>query len=337
MKYVLLSLILINFVWADGGVIPPSPGPQGDYEIYSSDQVAIIKILPDSEELSILVKTSWLDDYNGFAWIVPLPSLPEVSEVDVELFTDCAYLTAPIWPTGGCEGPFGTGGPYYGEDHVLGDDYYYVVEYDTIGFLEAVLIYTDLADSLSNWLTNNGYEIPEGTAAIFEDYINRDWNYFFVARADTIAPEYDQNVGVRFMFDTGEIVYPMKISSLSSEYGASVFLYVIGEHKMFFDDAELEYANKISREEYNAIVEDFHTLSEYIEVGDYITKLRRDYQGPEEMTSDISIYQASDDTEYRKVENDFWYFSFTNSMLLPLLTCVLYLILRNLRKKKQIL
>ncbi|GAH98907.1 unnamed protein product, partial [marine sediment metagenome] len=49
MKKLSLLVIFINLIWADGGIMPP----QGDYEIYSSDQVAIIKILPDSEELSI--------------------------------------------------------------------------------------------------------------------------------------------------------------------------------------------------------------------------------------------------------------------------------------------
>ena len=132
MKYLLPLIILINLAWTDGGVLPPSSGPTGDYEIYSSDQVAIIKILPDSEELSILVKTQWFDNYNGFAWIVPLPALPEVSEVDIDLFTDCAYLTAPRRPSGGCEGPFGTDDIYYGEEGTAGDDYYYVVEMDSI-------------------------------------------------------------------------------------------------------------------------------------------------------------------------------------------------------------
>lgn len=336
MKYLLPLLILINLVWTDGGVLPPSSGPTGDYEIYSSDQVAIIKILPDSEELSILVKTHWFDNYNGFAWIVPLPALPTVSEVNIDLFTDCAYLTAPRRPSGGCEGPFGTGGVYYGEEGTAGDDYYYVVEYDTIGFLEAVLIYTDLADSLSNWLTNSGYLLPEGTLALFEEYINRDWNYFFIARADTIAAEYYQNVGIKFTFATDEIIYPMKISSISATY-TTLYMYVIGEHKMFFDNAELEYANKISRKEFDAIADDFTTLAIYIEAGDYITKLRRIYEGSEQMTSDVSIYQAADDTEYRKVEGEYWYFGFTNSMLLPLLICVFYLVLRELRRKKQML
>ncbi|UCG92452.1 MAG: hypothetical protein JSV97_01690, partial [candidate division WOR-3 bacterium] len=136
-----------------------------------------------------------------------------------------------------------------------------------------------------------------------------------------------------FTFVTDEIVYPMKISSISSTY-TTLYMYVVGEHKMFFDDAELEYANKISRNEFDAIAEDFTTLAAYIKASDYITKLRRIYEGSEQMTSDISIYQAADDTEYRKVEDEYWYFGFTNSFLFPLLIYIIFVAFSKLKKKK---
>lgn len=320
----LLSLTFVGCVlWADGGIIPPP-----DHEIYGKDQVAVIKISPDSEELSILVKFSAAADYQGFAWIVPLPALPEVSGASESLFINLSALSGNRQRYGGC----GTG--YY-EGYDYGEDYFKIIGYQNIGFLETVLIQTDDADSLSNWLINNGYELPEGTKAILQDYINRLWQYFFIARADTSQYYYYANTGVSLKFHTDTIVYPMKISSISSSPNTTLYLYIIGAHKMFFDDAELLYANRISERELSAIEEDLPYLYDYIKEGDYITKLRRIYGNPSQMNTDIVIYQSPDDTEYRTEERpSYWYFGFANSMFLPFLLYTFYLILLKIKKRK---
>jgi len=332
MKKLLLLAIFVNLFWADGGMMPP----QGDYEIYSSDQVAIIKVLPGAEELSILVKTYWVNDYNGFAWVIPLPCQPQVSEVDVALFTDLAHLTAPLYAGGGCSGPFRSGGAWENGNE-YGQDYYNIVSYDTIGFLGTVLIHTNTADSLITWLNNNDYIVIAGAEAMFEDYMNRNWNYFFIARSDTTQQSSNESVGIRFKFPSDTLVYPMKISSISSLGSTSLYLYIVGEHKMFFDNADLEYANEISKEELAGIEREYPILHEYIKEVSYITKLKKDYTNPSEMSSDISIYQSPDDTEYHKFAEDYWYSGFANSMVLPLLICAIITGLRKLKRKKHLL
>ncbi|MGQ9702443.1 MAG: DUF2330 domain-containing protein [bacterium] len=201
---IFLALTFIGcMLWADGGIIPPQ-----DHEIYGEDQVAVIKILPGSEELSILVKFSAADDYQGFAWIVPLPALPEIGGMNESLFINLSALSGNRQRYGGC----GTG--YY-DGYGYGEDYFKIIEYQTIDFLRTVLIQTDNADSLTNWLVNNGYAPPDGATAIFQDYINRSWQYFFIAQAET-TNFYYANTGVRLNFPTDTIVYPMKISAISS-------------------------------------------------------------------------------------------------------------------------
>ncbi len=322
MKKLLLLLVIGYMLWADGGMIPA----QND-EIYGEDQVAIIKILPDSEELSILVKFNQVTENQGFAWVIPLPALPEVDGVEESLFINLSALNGMKRNYGGC----GTG--YY--DYEYGRDYFDVITSQTIGFLQTVLIQTDDPDSLTNWLITNGYELPDGITEIFQDYIARQWQYFFIARADTSLPYYYYaNTGVRLKFATDTIVYPMKISSISSSMDATLYLYVIGGHKMFFDDAELLYANRISKDELSAIEEDLPYLFNYIKEGDYITKLRRTYEQPSQMNSDIVIYQSPDDIEYSTEE--LWYFGFANSMLLPLLFYTLYLGFLKIKNRKNI-
>jgi hypothetical protein len=330
MKKFLLILTIVALLRADGSLWPP----QGDYEIYSSSQVAVLKKIPDGEELSILVKAVWSHDYNGFAWIVPIPSEPQIAETDEQLFTDLAYMSAPVYAGGGCS-PFARAEPL-SEGATLGEDYIDVVSYHTIGFLDAVVLHTNHADSLINWLSTNGYQIMNGADDMLNDYIDRDWNYFFCARVDTALLEtYYQNVGVKITFETDNLVYPMKISALSSVDHVEVYLYIIDQHKMYFEGAELEYANRLTSDELDHITRDFPVLSDYVSEEDYITKLKTVYAEPADISSDIYLYQSPDDTEYQEFWDPYYgSITFGNSYLLPLFLYILYIGIKKIRLKK---
>ncbi|OGC42488.1 hypothetical protein A2Y85_04805 [candidate division WOR-3 bacterium RBG_13_43_14] len=331
MKLIFAITTLVVIAWADGGMVPPT----GDYEIYSLDQVAIIKLRPDTQELSILAKAYWNNEYYGFAWIIPLPNLPSVNSVEVDIFLDLADMTSPYRYQGGC-GSFGNFRSL--GDGSYGEDYFDVISYDTIGFLQTVLIQTNSPDSLISWLSQNGYQTNQTITNITQDYIDNGWNYFFAARADTNIDSYSgyDNVGIKFRFATDKYVYPMAMTSVSMRDTISVYLYVVGEHKMFFDNAELEYANRISDDEYEAISADLPTLADYIKINDYITKLHGKFSIHSESIDDIYLYQSPDDTEYRKIEYeyaDYHTMAMINTPLLPLLFFCGLIINRYLKRR----
>ncbi|UCC12525.1 MAG: DUF2330 domain-containing protein, partial [candidate division WOR-3 bacterium] len=192
------------------------------------------------------------------------------------------------------------------------------------------------ADSLVNWLSTNGYQIIDGAHDMLDDYIDRDWNYFFCARVDTaLMDDYYQNVGVKITFESTNLVYPMKISALSSQNHVDVFLYIIDQHKMFFDGAELIYANRVTPEELDHIARDLPLLSEYLVPEDYITKLKVVYTDPLDISSDIYLYQSPDDTEYHELWDPYYgSVAFGNSYLLLLLAYMLYIGIKKIRRKK---
>ncbi len=331
MKKYLLFITALSLLWSDGSLWPPV----GDYEVYSSSQVAVLKKIPDGEELSILVKVVWSHYYSGFAWIVPLPSGPQVQEIDEQIFTDLVHMSAPVYNGGGCS-PFTRADYMDDATFRLGNDYIEVVSYYTIGFLDAVVLHTDHADSLVNWLSTNGYQIIDGAYDMLSDYIDRDWNYFFCARVDSALLETNyQNIGVKITFETDSLVYPMKISALSSPYYIEVFLYIIDHHKMYLDGAELVYANRVTSEEHDHITRDFPLLSEYLAPEDYVTKLKVVYTDPSDISSDIYPYQSPDDTEYQEFWNPYYgSVIFGNGFLLLLLAHMLYIGIKKIRRKK---
>ena len=331
MRLILTVIALSVLIWADGGMIPPT----GDYEIYSQDQVAILKLLPDTQELSILAKAYWNNEYYGFAWVIPLPDMPTINTVEVEIFNDLADMTSPYRYQGGC-GSFRMY-PSLG-DGSYGEDYFKVIEYDTIGFLQTVLIQTNSPDSLTDWLSQNGYQTNQAITDVAQDYIDEGWNYFFAAQADTNLPGHSgyDNVGIKFRFVVDKYVYPMAMTSVSMRDSIGVYLYIIGEHKMFFDGAELQYANRISADEYEAIAEDLPALADYIGVNDYITKLHCKFGVHDESIEDIYPYQSPDDTEYRKLEHENYYMSVVNAPLILLLFFLGLTINRYLKRKFKI-
>jgi hypothetical protein len=335
-KIIPFLLIVFLKVFADGAIIPPANYNQ---EIYSSDQIAVIKHFEGVEELTVLVKTSYYYSYQSFAWVIPLPSSPQVSEVNSDLFLNLADVSKPVYKYRpyndfGC----GTGGPYFGRGE--GDEDYFIIEYANIyGFLSTVVINTNQADSLRSWLLNNGYSVNEEVVTLSQEYINNNWTHFFCART-TDTGEYNRNsLGVKLVFDSEEPVFPLKISRAnypSSGYYPGLYLYVISTNKMTFPNSELKYANKISAKELKEIQKDLPELGNYLKEGDYLTKLYKQYQSASEM-KDITLVKAKDDKEYRELYSNRYYYYGMGMPIFPFFLFFLLLIMKlyYLIKKRQ--
>lgn len=317
-------------VFADGAIIPSS-----DYEIYSSDQIAVVKHFEGVEELNLLVKTYYL--YQSAAWIIPLPAAPAISEVDTDLFLDLAEISKPVYPNqpgydyncGGYYGPtLGTRG---------GEDYFVIEQAHVYGFLSTVVINTNQADSLRNWLSNNGYLVNDTAIGLFQEYITKNWNHFFCARTiDTVA--YDRNsLGVKLVFNSENPVFPLKISRAnyySSYYYPGLFLYVITTNKMTFADSKLLYANKVDAKELKEIQKDFPDLGNYLKAGDYLTKLFKEYQSAAEL-EDITLEKAKDDKEYRELYSSRYQYYGMGIPVFPFFLLFILLIMRGYYLLKQ--
>lgn len=216
-----LLLVAATPVVGDGGFITSDPS----IDIHEPAQKAVIVHENGREDLILQVK--YEGDVDDFAWVVPVPDYPDVDVSQPELFEELAYLTAveayegggffACLPASGVE----TSPVEVWEEAVAGIYHYAILSAeDPLGLVD--------------WLNSNGYSFPEEGAETVEHYIDKGW-YFVAIRIDagqeaeglaegTVQP-------LRLSFDSEGIVYPLRITALSSDR-CEVLLYVFAAQEV---------------------------------------------------------------------------------------------------------
>ncbi|MBK7702568.1 MAG: DUF2330 domain-containing protein [bacterium] len=77
---------------ADGAMFAP-----WGYELYETEQIAVVEHDAAAGAETLHVLPGFRTESSGFAWIVPVPALPEVGVSDFDIFQDAVGLTAPVW------------------------------------------------------------------------------------------------------------------------------------------------------------------------------------------------------------------------------------------------
>ncbi|MCX4247932.1 DUF2330 domain-containing protein [Paraliomyxa miuraensis] len=124
-------------------------------------------------------------DADQFAWIVPVPEIPEIEVGSWRLVQAMLDGTVPVYGVQSravCEdSSIGDGGLFLsqpdgggstGEDPV-------VVAKDVVGSLEYVVLQGGTADTVTDWLVGSGYAVEDEAPAILDEYIGE--GHVFVA------------------------------------------------------------------------------------------------------------------------------------------------------------
>jgi hypothetical protein len=134
--------------------------------------------VPGKETLILSVK------YEGaagdFAWVVPVPSRPEVEKGEAKIFEELAVLTPAVQQegAGGMMGFRATGPSAKGVE---------VLERRVVGVYDvAVLAATD-ETALASWLKDNGYALPGDPEPVLRHYVEKGW-YYVAMRIDATRP-----------------------------------------------------------------------------------------------------------------------------------------------------
>ncbi len=285
MRWLGLLLAIAGVAFADGGMVVPP-----DEEVEEYGQVAIIKYFDGVEELSIAAQ---FHATSGFAWIVPLPSQPDVDSFDQGLLHTLREHCRPLYRGvgNGCAcGYAELGDGYLGEGGRGVEE----IESGVIGNWEWRLFWATEADTLTEYLDSMGYRLPGGMAQALDHYIDKDWNWFVVARVvDGFREYYDSHIGIRFTFETDSIVYPLHISRISAYSRTDVVLYVLAAHRQMFGGSKLKFSGRVGEQT-------FPGYPGFVERESHLTKLYRGYE-PEDM-EDICLCRAPDDEDYRAIE-----------------------------------
>ncbi len=279
--YLILIFIIVNFCVfsissADGGFFT-----QLYRDIYEPNQLAMI-VFDDMVE-KIIFQVDYEGDAEDFAWVVPVPGYPKLFPVEDEIFYELHELTKPAPPWG-----FGCG---WGAIPLApGDEGVHVWEENQVGIYYTTTLSATDPNSLVGWLNDNGYAFPIGGQEILDYYVQKQW--FFVAmkiqHEETINSSENytgaiQPIGIMFFSD--EMIYPLKISTLSApSWGTEVLIYAFSDERVTFPGAT---------EEYNAIInpdqlKEYPILQGLIDETFVLTKLRKTFSA-EEMGEDLIL------------------------------------------------
>jgi len=202
------------------------------YDTYlSPSQEGIITFSKGKETLIIKVPAMEIPD---FAWVVPVPSYPEVKKADQMFFSllsdairEDLFSNKKIWyltaykPGGGL---ILDGGGYTPSK----PDTVKVFEKKIVGNFETVILSAENPDDLVNWLNKNQFYFPEKARETIEFYTKKHW--YFVAMKIRNPELLNELHPVEFTFETEQPVYPMKITSVN-EGESRVNLYIFSDRE----------------------------------------------------------------------------------------------------------
>jgi hypothetical protein len=207
---VALGLMVSSFASADGMLIPPP-----SKTMYETDQKAVIFYEDGIENLVLSI--TFQGDAEDFAWIVPTPAKPEVEKSTKQLFERLDELTRPeqVVPTQR------DGLGLYGATNDVMEEKVTVLETKQIDYYEISVLESSDSQTLYNWLNDHGYRFPQAGSYIIDEYIQQGW-LFTAIKIDNQKEAMAQGqlnsgnaVPLKLSFATEQMVYPLKISSLS--------------------------------------------------------------------------------------------------------------------------
>ncbi len=304
----LFYLLSVSTVKADGVVVSSQSFP-----VYQTEQEALVTYSEGKENIVLSIKFS--GEASDFGWVIPFPNEVEVSKADISIFRKLREFTQPkknlldklkgerisrYLPTDIF---------LFTKSNHLNESSVKVIEEKSIGIYDYAVLKAEKANDLKDWMIENDYNLPstktlEGDSEVLwssalpmvKHYIDKDW--FFVAVK--VNNKYVNSSGVkeqlssgtvsplRFTFESGEIVYPMKLTKLLNR-SVGVTLYVLSDQRVKVENYNFancdnkedcsyfktQYAGAINREEIVDITSEFNEESWYEPRGNMtITKLQ---------------------------------------------------------------
>lgn len=279
---------------ADGAPLPPY-GREADIDMPGQKAIIVYDAGRGREDLILSVKL--LGDSPEAAWVVPVPSRPEVNTASAEWFVQLSDLTQPevkmrlnVIPLMGAMAA---------EDEATGG--VELLSRQQVGAYDVSVLAAERPGALLDWLDEHGYAFPEEGQLILDAYVREGW-YFVASRVlSGEAARLDGDVQPLWLsFETEQLVYPMRLTALVDQ-SIDVLLYVLSDHRVETEDVnfEVEFAGRLRLEPEPS---ETGGLGERLTGRDYyVTKLRNSDYPAWQATQDIYFQRAPSDEPYRRV------------------------------------
>lgn len=245
-------------------------------------------------------------DADQFAWLVPVPEVPEIEVGSWRLVQSALAGTVPVygfednWQCDGMEPPPpppSTSGIGFIESADAGGNGPTVVSQDVVGAFEFAILQGGSSESITDWLLENDYAVEEEAPTILDDYI--DEGHVFVAFKLRHGQAVEDIHPVVIRYPGTEPCIPIRLTRVAAEEDMEIRALFLGESRVVsttyrhveINDAQLNWLARANN--YREVV----TLAVDAPGADgraFVTE----YAGPSEVIDttllDSSLYDADD-------------------------------------------
>lgn len=243
----LLYCMLINHVSADGFFHSYNPSIAKWELINENEQLVAINYENGIQKMILAVGIGWLNGEKA-VWIFPIPASPnntfvdlveefpylfgeDVKEVTRRSILEWLQITTlsqiyPIFPLSYITGTFSS------RTQELT-----IHQHIEKAGMTAELVSTKNVDSLHNYLTNKGLDLPSKSKAILNEYVGKDYSFVIcwisniTQLNEALGIKYGRIsnlIGVYISFPTTKIYFPLKPTSVYSKAKVPIAIYIIG-------------------------------------------------------------------------------------------------------------
>lgn len=172
----LILVLLSSLALADGGFFPPVYYKE---DIYEPTQKGMI--IFDGKTEQLIIEATYEGEMNDFAWIIPVPSYPDINKSSTYLFEELHFLTEPKYKKA-------PGFSFLGRrtfakvSETVGVT---VHEQKQVGIYEVSVLSSEDSGALLKWLNDNNYRVSSEAESILDFYIQKKW-YFMAMRINLV-------------------------------------------------------------------------------------------------------------------------------------------------------
>ncbi len=199
-----------------------------------------ILFVMDGDSVEAHVQIQYQGSAERFAWVVPMPVVPEISVGSQLLFDNLLAASVPTYgyttqndvcaSSGAGAASFGSGGSGGGISIDGGVSGPTVVFRDTVGAFEVVVLKGGTAQEVSDWLTTNAYQTIDSAPAILDEYLTKD--YVFVALKLTAGADTDEIHPLVFKYKGTEPCVPLKLTAVAATENMGVRTFFLGDSRV---------------------------------------------------------------------------------------------------------
>jgi MYXO-CTERM domain-containing protein len=197
----------------------------------------------DGGQVTTHVQIAYAGRAEEFAWIVPVPNIPDIGISTDALFSAVSSVTQPTFMLETKElGTCDMGMTYWGypESALMSSsasiDYaassyggVNVVATENVGPYETVTLQADSSEALLDWLQANDYDLPDALDPVLNPYVAG--GAYFIALKLQAGKDTGDLTPLSFMYDAKKAMIPIQLTSVAATPDMRLEVYIFGDHR----------------------------------------------------------------------------------------------------------